>query len=218
MPIETVRWPVSWKEASGMEIRGQSSSPYPLLMPHFPGPQFSRLQNDHFEERFLEVDSPYSFYESAQSITLVGFSSTNRDQPGTWDLLAVGSGHFPPYFPCLQESATPLSLHTTQEMGEGDPVVKIMRNSLLLRLKCLHFSFVSFGWMDKSSKTARKPELWIGYRFFSGRHEVDRLNAKDGAKWEGERQRSSCWEGPEFLLPLKGAIIYYRAFKYCSRQ
>lgn len=65
-----------------MEIGVQSSSPNPLLTLYFPGPQFPHMQNDLFKEIFFEVDYRYGFYESAQSILLVGSSNTNRNPSG----------------------------------------------------------------------------------------------------------------------------------------
>lgn len=81
-----------------MGLRGQNSSPDPLLTLHVPGPQFSHLQNEPLEEILFEVNPGTVFMSLSQSFVWVDSSSTKRDQLGESDLLGVSSGHFPQFF------------------------------------------------------------------------------------------------------------------------
>lgn len=101
MLIESVTCP----KTCGMGIRGQSSSPDPLLTLHFPGPQFSHLENDLLEVIFFEVDSRYGFYGSLLNLlfwwTLQAPIGTNRE--GETCLMSA-QGTSPNISGCLQES------------------------------------------------------------------------------------------------------------------
>jgi len=52
---------VTCPKAHGMGIRGQNSNPDPLLPLHFPGPQFSHLQNEPLGKILFEVSTQVWF-------------------------------------------------------------------------------------------------------------------------------------------------------------
>lgn len=122
-----------------MEIRGQSSSPKPLLTPHFPEPPFAHMQSDFFKEIVFEVDSRCGFCKSFRNLlfswvlqTPIGTSQEGEPcwRASCWRSAQEVTAHNISRW--LWESWKALSLHVTHTMWGR---AKFMKDSFVSHFK-----------------------------------------------------------------------------------